>query len=72
MFCFPNSDHAMFSREFTFCLFINYTWYTYVGARTFERNSSLEYHLTRAEMEKQNTQAKKVYYNLLAFVCHDY
>ena len=35
MFCFPNSDHAMFSREFTFYLFINYTWYTYAGARTF-------------------------------------
>ena len=23
MFCFPNSDHVMFSREFGFCLFIN-------------------------------------------------
>ena len=23
-FCFPNSDHVMFSREFAFCLFINY------------------------------------------------
>ena len=24
MFRFPNSDHVMFSREFAFCLFINY------------------------------------------------
>ena len=23
MFCFPNSDHVIFSREFAFCLFIN-------------------------------------------------
>ena len=26
MFCFPNSDHVMFSREFAFCLFINYAF----------------------------------------------
>ena len=32
MFCFPNSDHVLFSMEFTICLFINYT---YAGARTF-------------------------------------
>ena len=25
-FCFPNSDHVMFSREFAFCLFINYAY----------------------------------------------
>ena len=25
MFCFPNSDHVIFSREFAFCLFIMYT-----------------------------------------------
>ena len=24
MFCFPNSDHVMFSREFALCLSINY------------------------------------------------
>ena len=26
MFSFPNSDHLIFSREFGFCLFINYTY----------------------------------------------
>ena len=25
-FCFPNSDHVMFSRESAFCLFINYAY----------------------------------------------
>ena len=39
---------------------------------TLQRNSSLGYHLTRSEMEKQNTQAIKVYCNMFAFVCHDY
>ena len=46
MFCFPNSDHVMFSREFFFCLFINYVYiYTWmhVHKTTFERNSSLGY-----------------------------
>ena len=23
MFCFPNTDHVVFSREFAFCLFVN-------------------------------------------------
>ena len=34
MFCFPNSDHVIFSREFAFCLFIMYTCAhgcTYIG-----------------------------------------
>ena len=26
MFCFLNSDHMMFSRQFAFCLFINYAY----------------------------------------------
>ena len=46
-FCFPNSDHVMFSTEFAFCLFINYaficTW-MHVHKGTFGRNSSLGYH----------------------------
>ena len=74
MFCFPNSDHVMFSKKFTICLFINYTYICrcmHIHRTTFERNSSLGYHLTRSEMEKQNTQATKVYYNMLAFVYHD-
>ena len=44
--CFPNSDHVMFSREFFFCLFINYVYiYTWmhVNKTTFERNSFLGY-----------------------------
>ena len=47
MFCFPNSDHVIFPREFPFCLFINYityirTW-VHVHKTTVERNSSLGY-----------------------------
>ena len=45
-FCFPNSDHVMFSREFAFCLFINYAYmcrWIYVHRTTFERNNSLGY-----------------------------
>ena len=61
MFCFPNSDHVMFSREFAFCLFINYaytcTWIQ-VNKTTFERNSSLGYHHVVCN-GKQNIQAKK-------------
>ena len=63
MFRFPNSDHVMFSREFVFCLFINYAHiclWMYVYKATFERNSSLGYN-TWSEMGKQNTQGKKVY-----------
>ena len=26
MFCLPNSDHVMFSREFAVCFFINYAY----------------------------------------------
>ena len=49
MICFPSSDHRMFSREFAFCLFINYayigTW-MHVYKTTFEKkNSSLGYNL---------------------------
>ena len=74
MFCFPNSDHVMFFIEFTICLFITYTYIyrcMHIHRTTFEINSSLGYLLTRSEMEKQNTQATKVYYNMLAFVYHD-
>ena len=74
MFCFPKSDHVMFSMKFTICLFITYTYIyrcMHIHRTTFEINSSLGYHLTRSEMEKQNTQAIKVYCNMLTFVCHD-
>ena len=45
-FCFSNSDHVMFSREFAFCLFIDYAYmcgWIYVHRTTFERNNSLGY-----------------------------
>ena len=52
----------MFSREFVFCLFINYayicTW-MHVHKTTFERNSSLRYHHVVCK-GKQNMQTKKV------------
>ena len=44
MFRFPNSDHFMFSREFAFCLFINYayvcTW-MHVYKTTFEKKKTV-------------------------------
>ena len=45
-FCFSNLDHVMFSREFAFCLFIDYAYmcgWIYVHRTTFERNNSLGY-----------------------------
>ena len=48
MVCFLNSDHVMFSREFAFCLFINYV-YICMWMNMW------------SEMGKQNIQAKKVY-----------
>ena len=65
MFRFPNSDHFMFSREFAFCLFINYayvcTW-MHVYKTTFEKkkNSSLGFRHVVCN-GKQNLQAKNVY-----------
>ena len=44
MFCFPNSDHVMFSREFAFCLFINYAYICTCIRRNLRKNSSLGYH----------------------------
>ena len=44
MICFPNSDHVMFSREFAFCLFMNYayigTW-MHVYKTTIEKKTVL-------------------------------
>ena len=63
MFCFPNLDHVIFSRECAFGLFINHayicTW-MHVRRTTFERNSSVGY-IMWSEMGKQNKQAKTVY-----------
>ena len=44
MFCYPISDHVIFSREFYFCFVIKYahksTW-MHMHRTKFERNSSL-------------------------------
>ena len=45
--CFPNSYHLMFSRKFSFCLFINYAYkcmWMHKHKTTFERNISLGYY----------------------------
>ena len=63
MFRFPNSDHFMFSREFAFCLFINYayggTW-MHVHKTTFEKkiNTVLWGSVTWSVMRKQNHNVK--------------
>ena len=63
MFCFPNSDHVIFSREFAFCLFI--IMYTYAhGCRCIGRQlkeTVLCGTVTRSVMGKQSMQAKKVF-----------
>ena len=63
MFCFPNSDRVMFSREFAFCLFVH----TYARGCTCIRQQLKETVLrgtiTWSEMGKQNLQAKRVNYN---------
>ena len=53
MICFPNSDHVMFSREFAFCLFVNYA---YIG-------TWMHVYKTTFEKKKQffGVQAKNVY-----------
>ena len=67
MFCFPKSDHVMFSREFAVWLFINYaymcTW-IHVHKTTFERNSSLGVPSRGLKWENK-TEAKKVYWSLV-------
>ena len=64
MFCFPNSDHVMFSREFAFCLFINYAFicmWMHVHKTKFEKiNSSVGYHQV-VWNGKKNLQPKKLY-----------
>ena len=64
MFCFLNSDHMMFSRQFAFCLFINYayvvTW-MHVHKTKFEKKNVLWGTITWSEMGKENLQAKNVY-----------
>ena len=64
MFCFPNSDHVIFSREFAFSLFI--IMYTYargmhVHRTTVERNCSLWYRHAVCNGATKCIQAKKVF-----------
>ena len=58
MFCFPNSDHVMLSREFALCL-----------ARTcitrHLNETVLWGTITWSEVGKQNIQAKKVYFHVV-------
>ena len=63
MFCFPNSDHVIFSREFAFCLFIIMHTYahgcTCIGRHL--KETILCFTITRSVMGKQSMQAKKVF-----------
>ena len=63
MFCFWNTDHVMFFREFAFCLFMYYayigTW-MHVCETKFEKKNVLWGSITWSEMGKQNVQAKNV------------
>ena len=65
MFCYPISDHVIFSREFYFCFVIKYahkgTW-MHMHRTKFERNSSLGGTIiVWSEVGKQKIPAKKVY-----------
>ena len=61
MFCFPNSDHMMFSREFAFRLFISQarirTCMQSIGRHL--KETILWGNITWSEMGKQNLQVKK-------------
>ena len=44
MFCFPNSDHVMFSREFALCLSINYAHICAWIRRSLKKSSGARSH----------------------------
>ena len=61
MFCFPNSDHVMFSREFAFCLFINYAFicmWMHVHKTKFEKKTVLWGTIRWSEMGKKTYNLK--------------
>ena len=61
MFCYPISDHVIFSREFYFCFVIKYAHkskWTHMHWTKFERNSSLGGTIIPwSEVGKQNIQS---------------
>ena len=68
-FCFPTSDHVMFSWEFSFCLFISYA-YICTCIRLFPRVAS-----RGVKWKNKNVQARKVPLKKLlkiVFQCNNY
>ena len=65
MFCFPVSDHVMPSWEF----FISYA-YICTCIRRHLKETIPSSSITWSEMEKQNIQAKEVYF--LSYLVQDY
>ena len=55
MFCFPISDHMMFSWEFSFCFFITYCIWKHLKETIPKRS------IMWSEIGKQNVQAKRLY-----------
>lgn len=58
IFCFPNSDHVIFSREFAFSLFIDFAHYV-ICTKT-EQFSSFPWGIITRLWENKNVQAKKL------------
>ena len=58
-FCFLISDQVMFSREFSFCFLISYS-YISTSLRPHLKETVLLSDITWSEMEKQKVQAKEV------------
>ena len=56
-FCFPISDHVMFSREFAFCFFVSYS-YISTCVRRHLKKTVLYSKITWSERGKQNLQAE--------------
>ena len=58
IFCFPNSDHVIFSREFAFSLFIDLAYYV-ICTKT-EQSYSFLWGIITQSWENKNVQAKKL------------
>ena len=58
----PSSGHVIFSREFVFCLVINYAYkIMHMHSGRHLKETVLRGNITWSEMGKQSIQAKKVY-----------
>ena len=57
-FCFPISDHVMFSREFSFCFLMSYL-YKSTRIRRYLKETVFWSNITWSEMGKQKVQAKE-------------